>query len=180
MDVYEGEVDIIVYYAGHGIPNERNKSAYLLPVDGIGNDASTGYSLDDLYSELSDFRAKSVVVFLDACFSGATRDGKMLTSARGVAIKAKQNSPKGNMVVLSAAQGDETAYPYKEKGHGIFSYYLMKKLQETKGDVSIGELSEYVINQVKKNSIVINGKLQTPNISISPTIDNTWRDIKLR
>lgn len=145
----------------------------------IGNDVSTGYSLDKLYDDLSSKPAKSVVVFLDACFSGAKRDGGMLASARGVAIKAKQNAPKGNMVVLSASQGDETAYPYKGKGHGMFTYYLLKKLQETKGDVSLGELSDYVTSEVKKQSIVVNGKMQTPLVSPSSSATD-WRNWKLR
>ncbi len=179
MEVYQGEASIIFYYAGHGIPNESNGSAYLLPVDGVGNDVSTGYSLDLLYADLSSKPAKSVVVLLDACFSGAKRDGGMLTSARGVAIKAKQNAPKGNMVVLSATQGDETAYPFKEKGHGMFTYYLLKKLQETKGDVTFGELADYVTAEVKKQSVVINGKMQTPLATPSSNATD-WRNWKLR
>lgn len=179
LDVYQGEASVILYYAGHGIPDEKSKSAYLLPVDGVGNDISTGYSLDKLYADLSSKPAKSVVVILDACFSGAKRDGGMLVSARGVAIKAKQNAPKGNMVVMSAAQGDETAYPYKEKGHGIFTYYLLKKLQETKGNVTFGELADYLTSQVKKQSIIINGKQQTP--TVSPSLNATgWKEWKLR
>lgn len=81
----------------------------------------------------------------------------MLASARGVAIKVKQATPVGNIVVFSAAQGDETAYPYKEKEHGLFTYYLLKKLQETKGNVTLGELSDYIKTQVERQSIVING-----------------------
>ena len=179
MDVYQGEANIIFYYAGHGIPDEKNQSAYLLPVDGYGSDVTTAYSLDKFYADLSDKPAKSVVVLLDACFSGAKRDGGMLASARGVAIKAKQNAPKGNMVVFSAAQGDETAYPYKDKGHGMFTYYLMKKLQETKGEVTFGELADYVTTEVKKQSIVVNGKMQTPLVSSSSSVTD-WQNWKLR
>lgn len=179
MDVYQGEASIIFYYAGHGIPDESNRSAYLLPVDGFGSDVSTGYSLDQLYTDLSSKPAKSVIVLLDACFSGTKRDGGMLASARGVAIKAKQNAPKGKMVVFSAAQGDETAYPYKEKRHGMFTYYLLKKLQVSKGNVSLGELSDYVISEVKKQSIVTNSKIQTPLASPSESATD-WRSWKLR
>ena len=103
----------------------------------------------------------------------------MLASARGVAIKAKQNIPQGNMVVLSAAQGDETAYPYEEMGHGLFTYYLLKKLQETKGNLTFGELAEYVTNEVKKRSIIVNGKLQTPIASPSVSASD-WKNWKLR
>ena len=179
MDVYQGEANIIFYYAGHGIPDEANRSAYLLPVDGYGSDVTTAYSLEKLYADLSGKPAKSIVVLLDACFSGAKRDGGMLASARGVTIKTKQDTPKGNMVVFSAAQGDETAYPYKEKGHGMFTYYLMKKLQETKGTVTFGELADYVISEVKKQSIIVNGKMQTPLVSPSTSVTD-WANWKLR
>ena len=178
-EAYKGETNIIFYYAGHGIPDENKKTAYLLPVDGYVSDATSGLSLKELYSELENIHAKSVLVFLDACFSGVKRDGDMFLSARGVDIKPKQDSPKGHMLVMSAAQGDETAYPYKEKNHGLFTYFLLKKLQETKGNVTLGELADYVTAEVKKKSVIINGKMQTPLVSPSiAAVD--WRNWKLR
>lgn len=178
--VYKGEAKAIFYYAGHGIPDEQNKSAYLLPIDGYGSDVTTGYALEDLYKALGSLPSKSVTVFLDACFSGAKRDGEMFASARGVAIKVKQATPIGNIVVFSAAQGDETAYPYKEEEHGLFTYYLLKKLQETKGDVTLGELGDYIKTQVERQSIVINGKLQSPSIVSTATIANSWKNWTLK
>ena len=177
--VYNGDAKVIFYYAGHGIPDEQNKSAYLLPIDGYGSDVTTGYALEDLYKALGCLPSKAVTVFLDACFSGAKRDGDMLASARGVAIKVKQNYPTGNMVVFTAAQGDETAYPYKEEGHGLFTYYLLKKLQETKADVTLGELGDYIKTQVERQSIVTNGKLQSPAILSASSIGNSWKEWKL-
>lgn len=178
--VYHGDAKVIFYYAGHGIPDEQNKSAYLLPIDGYGSDVTTGYALEDLYKALGSLPSKSVTVFLDACFSGAKRDGDMLASARGVAIKVKQATPVGNIVVFSAAQGDETAYPYKEEEHGLFTYYLLKKLQETKGNVTLGELSDYIKTQVERQSIVINGKLQSPSFVSTATIANSWKKWTLK
>ena len=180
ITVYNGDAKIIFYYAGHGIPDEQNKSAYLLPIDGYGSDVTTGYALEDLYKALGSLPSKSVTVFLDACFSGAKRDGEMLASARGVAIKVKQATPVGNIVVFSAAQGDETAYPYKEEEHGLFTYYLLKKLQETKGDVTLGELGDYIKTQVERQSIVINGKLQSPSIVSTATVANSWKKWTLK
>ena len=180
ITVYNGDAKIIFYYAGHGIPDEQNKSAYLLPIDGYGSDVTTGYALEDLYKALGSLPSKSVTVFLDACFSGAKRDGEMLASARGVAIKVKQATPVGNIVVFSAAQGDETAYSYKEEEHGLFTYYLLKKLQETKGNVTLGELSDYIKTQVERQSIVINGKLQSPSFVSTATIANSWKKWTLK
>jgi len=180
MTVCRGKGKAIVYYAGHGIPNESDLSAYLLPVDGIGNDPGSAYSLKDLYDKLSSVEAQSITIFLDACFSGSKREGGMLASARGVALKVKQYAPKGNMVVFSAAQGDETAYPYKDKHHGMFTYFLLKKLQETKGEVTLGELSDYLIEEVGRLSFVKNGKMQTPTTNPSTSLLGIWRKMKLK
>lgn len=104
----------------------------------------------------------------------------MLASARGVAIKAKSGMPQGNMVVFSAAQGDETAYPNNEEKHGMFTYFLLKKLQETKGDVTLYELGEYIKTNVSQQSILLNGKSQTPCVTPSASLDTSWREWKLR
>lgn len=176
---YKGDARLLFYYAGHGIPDESSKDAYLLPVDGMGSNPSTGYKLSDLYASLGKFPTKSTVVFLDACFSGAQRSGDMMASARGVAIKAKTATPVGNMVVLSAATGDETAYPYKEKGHGMFTYFLLKKLQQTNGKATLEEIATYVTDEVGKRSIVENAKSQTPTVVSAPGMENEWQTIQL-
>jgi len=178
-EAYQGEAGLIFYYAGHGIPDESTGDAYLLPVDGYGSNINTGYKLDNLYASLSSAPSRYTYVFLDACFSGAERGGSMIASARGIAIRAKASAPKGNMVVFSAAQGDETAYPYKEKGHGMFTYYLLKKLQESGGDVTLGELSDYVRSEVRKQSIVSNSKMQTPTVTASPAMNDSWQTLQL-
>lgn len=176
-NAYNGDARIIVYYAGHGIPDEKTQSSYLLPVDGYGSNVNTGYKLSDMYSTLSTYPAKSVMVFLDACFSGAERNGGMLASARGVALKAKPETPKGNMVVISAASGDETAYKYEEESHGMFTYFLLKKLQEDGADTTLGELADYITTNVARKSIVVNMKSQTPTISASGTLASNWKSL---
>ena len=180
IDTRKGEAKVIFYYAGHGIPDEKDRQAYLLPVDGYGSDATTGYSLNNLYKELGSSQSKSVVIFLDACFSGAKREGDMLASARGIALKANRGEPQGNMVVISAAQGDETAYPYKKEGHGLFTYFLLKKMQESKGNVTLKELGDYLSEKVSQQSIVVNSKSQTPTIIVSHNISGDWASWKLK
>ena len=180
LSAYNGEGRVIFYYAGHGIPNETDKTAYLLPVDGIGSDIESAYSLSKLYQTLGELPAQSVTVFLDACFSGAKRDGEMMASARGVAIKAKAEAPKGKMVIFTAAQGDETAYPFKSQQHGMFTYYLLRKLQESKGNVTLGELGDYLTKEVKRQSFDENNKMQTPTVNASAALQSTWRTMKLK
>ncbi len=175
-DAFGKDASVIVYYAGHGIPDEKTLDAHLLPVDGYGSDATTGYSLKSLYETLSALPSKQTVLLLDACFSGSQRSGKMMTSnARGVRLKPKNGEVGGNLIVLSATQGDETAYPYEDQGHGLFTYFLLKKLNDNKGTVTLGELSDYIIDNVKRVSVIDNEKIQTPTVKASTVLSETWR-----
>ena len=176
-EAYNGDINVLFYYAGHGFPDEKSHNAYLLPVDADGKQLEVCFPISRLYSELAALKSKSTVVFMDACFSGSQRGDGMLASARGVAIKAKEEMLHGNLVVFSAASGDETAYPYREKGHGMFTYFLLKKLQETKGAITLGELSDYVTTNVKRQSVVTNRKSQTPTVIYSESVGMDWRKI---
>lgn len=181
LKAYDGEAKAIVYYAGHGVPDESSLMPYLLPTDGFAADIKSGYSLTEFYDELASAPSQMTMVFLDACFSGAKRDGLMLAEARGVAIKARNTIPEGNLCVFSASQGNETAYSDNRHGHGMFTYYLLKHLQDTQGETTLSGLSDYVIKNVKQTSVrENNGKMQTPTIVPSLSLMNNWKDIKLR
>ena len=176
LKAFDGEGKAIVYYSGHGMPDESGKEAYLLPVDGFSQSTEGALSTKSLYKKLGEMNSKHIVVFLDACFSGAKRDGKMLASSRGVAIKAKTDPVSDNTVVFSAAQGDETAYPFKSQRHGLFTYYILDKMQQSGGSTTLGELSDYVTLNVKRKAVVENnGKSQTPTV-IASSNNNGWRD----
>ena len=175
VNAFDGEARAIVYYSGHGMPSDDDKTAYLLPIDGNSAIPMSGLSIADLYKQLGEMKSRQTMVFLDACFSGARRDGQMLASSRGVAIKVKDTPVTGNMVVFSAAQGNETAYPYKEKHHGLFTYFVLKQLHQYGGHITLGELSDYVTKQVSRTSIVKNEKSQTPSIIASNSVKD-WRN----
>jgi len=174
----EQDAKFIFYYAGHGVPEENLKDAYLLPTDGYSSDLSSGYKLSNLYATLGDIPAENVLVLLDACFGGSQRSGEHIASTRGVSIKVKLDAPKGNMVVFSASTGEQTAHPYREKYHGLFTYFLLKKIQEHKGEIKLGELADFVIQHVQKTALVNNSKNpQKPTISSSESMRNSWRNL---
>ena len=176
---FNGDCNLIFYYAGHGIPDNATKEAYLMPIDADGSDVSVCYPLSKLYEEIGSLKINQAVVFLDACFSGTSRDGDMLISARGVAIKPKEAKPldNGNTVIFSATSDEETAFPYKNEKHGMFTYYLLKYFQEEKGKVELGDLADYIKENVSKQSILVNGKKQTPTITTSQNMD--WRNLRV-
>lgn len=175
-----GDINIIFYYAGHGVPDEETKDAYLLPVDADGRQVEVCYSLKRLYKDLEEMNAHQTTVFIDACFSGSIRGNGMLANARGVAIKPREVNPKGKMVVFAATQGDETAWPYAEKGHGLFTYFLLKKLQETKGNCTLEDLHTYIKENVSQESSVTNKRSQTPTLTPSVSVGDSWKEWKLK
>ncbi len=172
--------NVIFYYAGHGMPDLLdNKSSYLVPTDMPARNNDEMISLNKIYDDFDDMNAKSVTVFLDACFSGNGRNGNALYSARYVAYDAAEQEAKGNTVVFSAGNGQQVANPYKEKGHGFFTYHLLKALKDTQGAIQLSDLGETVRKNV---SIDVKSKLhgdQTPTVSASAALGTSWQTRKL-
>jgi len=179
MQVAGANCEIIFFYAGHGFPEEETKEAYLVPVDISGSSVKDGVSLKSLYRDLTEHPAKKITVFLDACFSGGGRTSGLL-AARGVKIKPKSEPLNGNIVVFSASSEDQTSLPYKDQQHGMFTYYLLKKLQDTASNLTYKELSDFLIQNVQLNALKINSKTQNPQILVSQAVEDSWQNWNLR
>ena len=78
------------------------------------------------------------------------------------------------MVVFTSSSGTESSAAYKEKGHGMFTYYLLKKLMDSKGEASYKELGDYLQQQVLKQSVLINNKEQTPQVKTGSMDSGVW------
>lgn len=172
--------NVIFYYAGHGMPGLLDyKSSFLVPCDVDARDNNDMLCLNKLYDDFDEMKAKSVTVFLDACFSGNTRGGQPLYSGRFVAYDEAEQEAKGNTVVFSAGNGKQVANPYKEKGHGFFTYHLLKALKESKGDISLADLDRTISGNV---AFDVKSKLradQTPKTTASEALGTSWHLRKL-
>jgi len=168
-----GEAELIFYYAGHGFPDERTGEGYLMPVDISGTNVTSGIKLSSLYTTLAEYPSRRVTVFLDACFSGDGRNQGLLAS-RGVKVPPKQDEIIGNLIVFTASSGEQSALPFNQKMHGMFTYYLLKKLQESRGEVKYGELGDFIRKEVQLNAIKFNSKDQNPEVLVSPALDGEW------
>lgn len=175
---YGGDIDVIFYYSGHGAPSETDRKAYLVPVDAYTVQPQGCCSLEHLYAQLGSMGARKVLCLIDACFSGnAKSDGnELLSSVRGLGIETQDDVPSGNTVVMTASHGEQTAMPFREKRHGMFTYFMLKKLQLTGGRVTLGELFDYVEAEVRKASAVKANRMQTPTVTVSGDMPDGWRD----
>lgn len=174
----QAKSELFFYYAGHGLPDEITKESYIIPVDVSGKNVTLAIKLEDIYSKLTEYPCKRVTVFLDACFSGGGRNEGLLAT-RGVKITPKSNQLEGNLIVFSSCSEEQSSLPFKDKEHGFFTYYLLKKLQESKGDITYEDLSNYLIDNISLQSVLINEKEQIPQTSFSQNIQNEWKTWKL-
>ncbi|MDE7160073.1 MAG: leucine-rich repeat protein [Muribaculaceae bacterium] len=177
--VVGGNMRVILYYAGHGAPDDATLEPYLIPVDAARVNKDVCIPLSSIYGELASMNLRSATLFLDACFSGATRDGAMIAEVRGIARVPKKQQLQGPVAVFSATTQEQAALPYNEKNHGMFTYWLLKRLQETKGEASLLDLRDYITENVARSSSIVNRKEQTPTVSFSSDVANVWDSWKL-
>jgi hypothetical protein len=121
------QAEILFYYAGHGLPDEVTHVPYLIPVDVSASSLNNAIRLSDIYNKFGKTGTKKITIILDACFSGGGRTSGLL-AGRMVKIKPAEENISGNMVVFSASTGEQSALPYKKEKHGLFTYFLLKKL----------------------------------------------------
>lgn len=173
------DAELLFYYAGHGLPDEATHTPYLIPVDVSGTNLSSAIKLSEIYKRFSETGCKRITVFLDACFSGGGRESGLL-AARSIRIKPSDENIAGNMVVFAATKGDQSAMPYKSEKHGLFTYFLLKKLQETNGNLSYGNLADYLTKTISIESLKINQKEQDPEVSVSAEVKEVWRGWRVK
>ncbi len=171
----KGKGEFFIYFAGHGFPHETTKDAYLLPVDVTANDLQFAVKLKDLYDKLLQHPSERITIFIDACFSGGAR-GQGLLTGRRVKIKPKTEVLSGNIVVFTASSEKQSALAYEEQQHGLFTYFILKKWQNTNGNIKYGDFFDYLDEKIGIQSVLINEKEQTPQVNISSTVKDQWRE----
>jgi len=149
-----GRSHVTVFYSGHGVPGLKDRRGYLLPVDANPDTPEiSGFSVDLLYENLAKLEAKSVTVYLDACFSGESGGGMLIRAASPVFVQASMPETAGGLTVLTAASADQVASWDEENEHGLFTWYLLQALQgeadkgpfgNGDGNVTVAETQAYL------------------------------------
>ena len=160
--------DVVVFYSGHGLPslNPSEAGSYLVAVDANPNDpAHNGYSVEELYRVLGALPARSVSVFLDACFSGVGGDGTPLLRASPAAVTRLPENVSENTVVFAAAEGQQIAFWDDEAGHGLFTHHLLDALygggdEDRDGRVTAGEVHRYLAEHMWYAALDTHGREQ--------------------
>ena len=162
---------VFVYYSGHGAPNPKTGDAYLVPYDGDPSFIDeTGYSLKRMYAALGKLPAKEVIVALDSCFSGAGGRSVIAKGSRPIVLSVENPVlTSRNITVLSASAGDQVSSTYDEKGHGLFTYFLLKGIKNEDvirqdGSLEVEDLYNYIKPQVESIARKKYNNEQTPQL----------------
>lgn len=175
---------VFIYFSGHGAPNPKTGEAYMVPYDGDpAYIDTTGYPLKRLYETLANLPAKEVVVMLDSCFSGAGGRSVIAKGMRPMGLSVETPVlAKGRTVVLAASSGDQVSSTYDAKGHGLFTYFLLKGLrgeadQNKDGAVDLQEVFDYLEPQVERVARREYNNEQVPQLLGSTDVQK--RNVKL-
>jgi hypothetical protein len=134
--------------------------------------------LSEVYQTLNEHPCRRVTVFLDACFSGGARNQGLL-AMKGVKIKPNEAAVNGNMVVFTSSSGEESSGVDRDRQHGYFTWFLLKKLQESKGEATYKEMEDYLLDQVAHETALISQQ-QTPQVLVSPEVQTVWETWKFK
>ena len=148
----DGGSDVVVFYSGHGVPGVNDGRGYLLPVDADPKAAEDdGYPIDLLYRNVGGLEeARSVRVYLDACFSGGSHEGGLIRNASPVFVAATLPEGVGEKVTsLAAASGKQVASWDEDARHGLFTHHLLDALYgrgdaDEDGTVTAAEAKRYL------------------------------------
>lgn len=170
---------VIISFCGHGVLDDDLNWYFGTSDMDFDDPAGKGLPYDLLESLTTGVRARQKLVTIDACHSGeidteeikgseeVSVEGNVKGFARGSKVVQSKNKSKstyalmkelfsdiesGNgTVVISASGGMEFAFETKEYQNGVFTYSLMKKLDESIwNSLNVSELQDHVISEVFK------------------------------
>ena len=144
--------DVVVFYSGHGVPGIDDQRGYLLPVDANPSTAElNGYPIDVLFENLANLEsARSVAVYLDACFSGGSGGGMLIEGASPAFVEASlPGKDAERLTVLTATSGKQLASWDRKAKHELFTLHLLEALygkgdQDADGRVTAREAKAYL------------------------------------
>ncbi len=151
--VQPGRSRVYIYYSGHGAPGTDRK-AYLVPVDANAQRLKlSGYPLDQLYRNLRKLPATEITVVLEACFSGLSQSGAVVTKASPVFIKTTPQRIPKKVTAISAGAANQIASWEQDGSHSLFTKYFLQAMSgeadkppygNGNGKVSNQELAKYL------------------------------------
>ncbi|OQX97110.1 MAG: hypothetical protein B6I20_13355 [Bacteroidetes bacterium 4572_117] len=175
-----GKGQLVFYYAGHGLADTipTRRAPYLMPVDIPPSEIEDAISMEFLYTKIWESKSLKSIVFIDASFNNGGRNMGLRGPSAQI-VNPRTELISGNTVVFSATTENHTANVFHDKKHGLFTYFLLKALKETRGNINLHKLYNSVKTNVEKKASAL-GKHQTPITLNSTAVDEMWQEWKVQ
>jgi hypothetical protein len=146
---------VFFYYAGHGLSGRDGKAVYIVPKDAVpGAYEVEMLSLSSLIGRFENSPAARVVAFIDTCFSGRVGADQSLFPGVAPLVPTQAAAPavesKGKVTLFLAGQNHQFANDYPERGHRLFSYFVMRGL--LRGSDNAAEVHAFAAKEVRRIS----------------------------
>lgn len=157
---------LLFYFSGHGIA--RDGEAFLLPSDASYTALTdTAISFSRLKKIIQDSPARSKVIIVDACHSGA-QIGKAPTEMTVEFMRHVYDEAEG-LAILSSCKQQQVSWEWPERGQSVFTYFLLQGLEgdadsHRKGFVTVSDVHQFVTDKVKTWAAQRN-RVQVPTLS---------------
>lgn len=117
--------DVLFYFSGHGTPTEVG--GFLVTQEGTLDDP--GLPMDDVVTMANNSSARTVLLILDCCFSGAIGNPPSLQSGAG----ENRALLREGVTILAASRPTEVSIEIG--GHGVFTNLVLGALRRGAADV---------------------------------------------
>ena len=163
--------EIFIYWSGHGgrcssrDPDKKNgMDEYPVPDDGKFDDTNTMLLADTFGVWMLKLSGRRIAVILDACYAaGNSNHAKALPKAmiesRSLAVKVpfdffnmRRTKALGqtDLAMLASSTADQMSFECRDGDLSAMTYFLVHRLREATGPVSLDEASQAVKQDVPK------------------------------
>lgn len=156
---------VVLYFSTHGSPSDIDEGGvnYLIAHDTeLDNLYATGIPMQDLVHMIKGrVHSDRIVIFLDACHSGATTaDGKGIVRVSNVDADAVVQGT-GQLVISSSAP-NERSWESKNDSNGVFTKHLISALSKNGAATTLGSAFGELKQEVQAEVLRDRAQLQTP------------------
>lgn len=134
----------------------------------------TSYSLDLLYENLAKLskekQPQSMMIVLDACFSGMTDKGMLIKDASPITLEIASPALKiRDAAIFSSSRSNQISSWYPEQKHGLFTYHFLRALRDSAKNgksLTVAELESKLLaaDGVNEMALRLYSREQTPQV----------------
>ncbi len=155
---------VVIFLSTHGSGSEMDIGGqnYLIAYDTDIDDLyTTAIPMQRLAHDIkSRVHCDRVVIFLDACHSGATENGGKGLIRTGV--DAGELSAGSGQLVIASSKEDQISWESKKLANGVFTAVLLDTLRKQGASTTVGQMFDGLKDNVQDTVLRERGTLQTP------------------